>query len=149
MQTRNEAVRPRAYWWIAVLALAWNLIGLAMFFAQAMLDGEQVLQLPEAQRAVHLATPGWVNLAFAFAVIGGILRGLPELQPVALPDRQARHGLADLHWGGIRAECIGGAVGEGEAGCRWLWVGVECVSFTLVRLYTHVHASRNSPLTRE
>ena len=76
MQTRNEAVRPRAYWWIAVLALAWNLIGLAMFFAQAMLDGEQVLQLPEAQRAVHLATPGWVNLAFAFAVIGGILGAL-------------------------------------------------------------------------
>ena len=57
MQTRNEAVRPRAYWWIAVLALAWNLIGLAMFFIQVTLDGEQLMKLTEAQRAVHLATP--------------------------------------------------------------------------------------------
>ena len=76
MQTDTGAVRPRAYGWIAVLALVWNLIGLAMFFAQALLDGEQLLQLPEAQQAVHLATPGWVNLAFAFAVIGGILGAL-------------------------------------------------------------------------
>lgn len=76
MQTQTKAARPRAYWWIAILALAWNLIGLAMFFAQAMMDGEQVMKLPDAQRAVHLATPGWVNLAFAFAVIGGVLGAL-------------------------------------------------------------------------
>ncbi len=76
MQTQTGATRPRAYWWIAVLALAWNLIGLAMFYAQAMIDGEQLLKLPQAQQDVHLATPGWVNLAFAFAVIGGILGAL-------------------------------------------------------------------------
>ena len=76
MQTQTGATRPRAYWWIAVLALAWNLIGLAMFFAQAMIDGEQLLKLPQAQQDVHLATPGWVNLAFAFAVIAGVLGAL-------------------------------------------------------------------------
>lgn len=76
MQTQSGATRPRAYWWVAVLALVWNLIGLAMFYVQVSLDGDQLMKLPEAQRAVHLATPGWVNLAFAFAVIGGVLGGL-------------------------------------------------------------------------
>ena len=78
MQTQTQAAvaRPRAYWWIAVLALVWNLIGLAMFFSQMLMDGAQVMQLSEAQRAVYLATPGWVNLAFAFAVIAGVLGAL-------------------------------------------------------------------------
>ncbi|MBE2291356.1 MAG: sugar transporter [Xanthomonadaceae bacterium] len=79
MHTQTGAARPGAYWWIAVLALAWNLIGLAMFFIQVTLDGEQLMKLTEAQRAVHLATPGWVNLAFAFAVIGGVLGALSLL----------------------------------------------------------------------
>ena len=34
MQTLNGPVRPRAYRWVAILALVWNLIGLAMFWAQ-------------------------------------------------------------------------------------------------------------------
>ena len=47
MQTQTQAAvaRPRAYWWIAVLALVWNLIGLAMFFSQMLMDGAQVMQL--------------------------------------------------------------------------------------------------------
>ena len=52
-QTQGAVARPRAYWWIAVLALVWNLIGLAMFFSQILMDGTQVMQLSEAQRAVY------------------------------------------------------------------------------------------------
>lgn len=76
MQTQTGAARPGSFRWIALLALVWNLIGLAMFYIQVTMDGEQLLKLPEAQRAVYLATPGWVNLAFAFAVIGGVLGSL-------------------------------------------------------------------------
>ena len=76
MQTQSGVARPRTYWAIVVLALAWNLSGLAMFFVQVTMDGDRLRQLPEAQQAVHLATPGWVNLAFAFAVIGGVLGAL-------------------------------------------------------------------------
>lgn len=43
-QTQGAVARPRAYWWIAVLALVWNLIGLAMFFSQMLMDGAQVMQ---------------------------------------------------------------------------------------------------------
>ena len=86
MQTQTQAAvaRPRAYWWIAVLALVWNLIGLAMFFSQMLMDGTQVMQLSEAQRAVYLATPGWVNLAFAFAVIAGVLGALVPMFAISL-----------------------------------------------------------------
>jgi len=73
MQTTSGPARPKAYRWVAVLALVWNLIGLAMFFAQVTMDEARLAALAEADRQVYLATPPWVNLAFAFAVIAGVL----------------------------------------------------------------------------
>ena len=63
---------PRTYWIIAVLALLWNLLGLAMFAMQATLSPEALAAMPSAQREIATATPSWVNVAFALAVIGGV-----------------------------------------------------------------------------
>ncbi|WP_082112972.1 DUF2569 family protein [Pseudoxanthomonas suwonensis] len=76
MQTQTGPVRPRGYWWVAILALVWNLIGLVFFAAQATLDEAGMAALSEADRQVHLATPGWVYVAFGFAVVGGVLGAL-------------------------------------------------------------------------
>ena len=76
MQTQTGPARPRAYRWVAILALAWNLVGLAMSLAQGTMDEARLATLAEADRQVYLATPPWVNLAFAFAVIGGVLGAL-------------------------------------------------------------------------
>ncbi|GAB3509524.1 hypothetical protein MNQ95_09075 [Pseudoxanthomonas daejeonensis] len=76
MQTTSGPVRPKAYWWVAILALVWNLLGLAMFFVQVTMDEARLATLAEAERQVFLATPPWVNVAFAFAVIGGVLGAL-------------------------------------------------------------------------
>lgn len=76
MQTHSGPARPRAFWWVAVLALAWNLIGLAMFGMQVTMDEAQLAALSEADRQVYLATPLWVEVAFGFAVIGGVLGAL-------------------------------------------------------------------------
>jgi hypothetical protein len=76
MQTHSGPARPRAFWWVAVLALAWNLIGLAMFGVQVTMDEAQLAAMSEADRQVYLATPLWVEVAFGFAVIGGVLGAL-------------------------------------------------------------------------
>ena len=76
MHTQSGPVRPKAHGWVAALALVWNLIGLAMFAMQVTMDETRLAALPEADRQIYLATPGWVNVAFGFAVIGGVLGAL-------------------------------------------------------------------------
>ena len=76
MQAHSGSARPSSHRWIAVLALAWNLIGLALFWAQVTMDEARLAALAEPDRQIVLATPPWVNLAFAFAVIGGVLGAL-------------------------------------------------------------------------
>lgn len=67
---------PKSFWIVAVLALLWNLLGLAMFFAQVTMTPEAVAALSAAQREVYQATPAWINGAYALAVIGGVLGGI-------------------------------------------------------------------------
>ena len=64
---------PKSYWIIAGLALLWNLLGLAMFAMQATLSPDALAAMPAAQREIAVATPDWVNVAFALAVVGGVL----------------------------------------------------------------------------
>ena len=64
---------PRTHMWIALAALAWNLLGLMAFVMQVSMSAEQVAALPAADRAVHDATPSWLTIAFALAVGGGVL----------------------------------------------------------------------------
>ncbi|MBD9478795.1 hypothetical protein [Pseudoxanthomonas sp. PXM02] len=61
------------YWIIAVFALIWNMIGVAMWYLQISMTPEQLAMLPEAQRQVYEGTPGWLNIAFAAAVFAGVL----------------------------------------------------------------------------
>lgn len=59
------------FWVVGVLALAWNLIGVMAYIAQATITPEALQTLPEAERALLAATPAWVTAAFATAVFGG------------------------------------------------------------------------------
>lgn len=76
MNTHVAVPRPRSFWIIAVLALLWNLIGIAMFYMQIAMTPEQLVAMPAEQRAVYDATPSWLNAAFAVAVFGGALGAL-------------------------------------------------------------------------
>lgn len=64
---------PRSLRIVAALALAWNLIGLAMFFMQVTLTPQDLAAMPEGQRAVYEATPAVLNVAFGVAVLSGLL----------------------------------------------------------------------------
>lgn len=58
-----------SYWTIAVLGLAWNLLGCLNFIAQG--NPETVAQMPEALRATLAQRPAWATAAFAIAAFGG------------------------------------------------------------------------------
>lgn len=61
---------------VAVVALLWNLLGLFAFFADLRLSPEDVAALPEAQRALYSARPGWAVASTAAAVSFGVLGSL-------------------------------------------------------------------------
>ena len=63
---------------VAIIALIWNLIGVAAFamFMVMLGNPEAMAQIPEAQRAIIEATPAWANAAYGTAVIAGALGSL-------------------------------------------------------------------------
>ena len=64
---------PLWFWIVAGIALLWNLMGTAAFAAQMMMTEEALAPLPEDQQELYRNIPGWVNIAFGFAVFGGVL----------------------------------------------------------------------------
>ena len=58
---------------IAVAALLWNLLGLALFVHRVTMSAATIAALPPADRAMVEGTPGWVLVAFGVAVITGVL----------------------------------------------------------------------------
>lgn len=73
MSTATVSPRPKSFTVIAVLALLWNLLGVVAFYMQVSTTPDAVAALPEARRQVHEALPGWIDIAFAVAVFGGVL----------------------------------------------------------------------------
>ena len=65
------APRPLGFWIVSVLALLWNLVGMAIFFMQINMPPEALAAMPAEQRALYESTPVWVTGAFAVAVFGG------------------------------------------------------------------------------
>ena len=57
---------------VRILALLWNLVGVAMFFLHTRMAPEQIPALPEAQRMVYAAMPAWLDIAYGIAVFAGV-----------------------------------------------------------------------------
>ncbi|MGQ4659964.1 hypothetical protein [Lysobacter sp. F6437] len=79
--------RPTWFWVVAVLALLWNLLGLAMAWMQYSMTPDQLAQLPEAQRTLHEAFPLWLWAVDFVAVLAGTLGSILLLmgRRLALP----------------------------------------------------------------
>ena len=67
---------PRSFYVIGALALAWNLIGVAIYVMQVTMTDEAMAQLEPAQRALMEATPTWLIAVYALAVNAGALGSL-------------------------------------------------------------------------
>ena len=65
---------PLSFWIVAGIALAWNLIGLFMYYSGVSATPEQLQAVysPEQYAAIE-ATPVWVTSAFAIATTFGVI----------------------------------------------------------------------------
>lgn len=73
MSEQSISGPPRSFLIISIVALIWNLLGVASFIMQVPMRSEMLANLEEAQRALYQSMPMWVDGAFAIAVFGGLL----------------------------------------------------------------------------
>ncbi|NNE39464.1 MAG: hypothetical protein HKN14_00950 [Marinicaulis sp.] len=64
---------PVWFWVIAGVALVWNLMGVAAFFAENGKTAEDLAAMAEAERQLYETYPVWAKIAFAAAVFGGAI----------------------------------------------------------------------------
>lgn len=73
MNEQTSTKLPTSFWVISVLGLIWNLLGDMAFVGQVTISEDALAAMPEAERALYETLPGWVNVVFGIAVIGGTL----------------------------------------------------------------------------
>ena len=61
---------------ISILALMWNIAGVAYFLAHISMTQETLVQLGPEEHALYANTPGWATGAFAIAVFAGAIGAL-------------------------------------------------------------------------
>lgn len=64
---------PRSFLIIGIIALLWNLMGVASYIMWVTTSPEALANMPEAERALMESSPAWATGAFAIAVFGGTL----------------------------------------------------------------------------
>jgi hypothetical protein len=64
---------PKSLYWIAGIALLWNLIGVMSYVSQVTMSAEMLAALPDAKRLFFENQPAWVTSAYAIAVNAGAL----------------------------------------------------------------------------
>jgi len=63
---------PRSFLIIGIVALLWNLVGVASYLMHVMIGPEALASMQEAERALMESTPAWANGVFAIAVFAGL-----------------------------------------------------------------------------
>ncbi len=70
---KSQSNTPGWYWTVSTVALIWNLLGVVAFIGHISMTPEMIAQMPVEQQALYQNTPGWVDIAFALGVFGGVL----------------------------------------------------------------------------
>lgn len=64
---------PRSFLVISVVALAWNLLGVASYLMSVTISPAALQAMPEGERALYQNVPAWVTSSYAIAVFGGTI----------------------------------------------------------------------------
>ncbi len=72
-ETTERPAPSSGFWAISVLALVWNVIGIATYLMTVTLSPDAMAALPEAERALYSSVPAWATGAYAIAVFAGAL----------------------------------------------------------------------------
>ena len=64
---------PTSFWVFSGAALAWNALGLVIYYQHVTMNPEGNPAFTEAQQQFFLATPTWATAAYGLAVTAGVL----------------------------------------------------------------------------
>ena len=64
---------PKSFYWIAGIALLWNVLGVMSYVGQVTMSPEALAALPDAKRIFFENQPSWVTSVYAIAVNAGAL----------------------------------------------------------------------------
>ncbi len=70
----TEKIKPPTWYWIVtIIALLWNLAGVANYIRNVTMTEEMLATYSAAEQELITSVPTWSTAAFAFAVWGGVL----------------------------------------------------------------------------
>lgn len=82
--TGTGSAPPRSFWIIGILALVWNLLGIASYLMTVTMSTAALAAMTDVERALYQNIPVWVTSSFAIAVFGGTLACILLLMRKAL-----------------------------------------------------------------
>lgn len=82
--------------WIAILLLAWNLIGVAALVSQATMDFDTLARTDPHQARMFLTMPSWAWAAYGIAVIASVIGSVALLRRKAIAVRMFALSLAAM-----------------------------------------------------
>ena len=69
--------KPSAVFWVVgVVALVWNILGVAAYLGQQYMTEEALAELPQGDQDFYANVPAWVTAAFAIAVFAGFIASI-------------------------------------------------------------------------
>jgi len=71
VKNKNQEKTPTWLRVVAILAIAWNFIGLVAFFMQIKMSEATLAAMSATDRAIYENTPIWATIGFAIAVFAG------------------------------------------------------------------------------
>ena len=71
----SDGIKPSTgFWVISIIALLWNLMGVAVYFMMMKMDPALLVETYNQEYAdIFASKPAWATGAFAIAVFGGLL----------------------------------------------------------------------------
>ena len=73
MATASSARAPAWFRIVALIAIAWNAMGVAMYLSSVGVFGDPMAGLSEPERAAASSIPGWITGAFAIGTFTGLI----------------------------------------------------------------------------
>ena len=71
MKTIKTTV-PRWFWFITVISLLWNIIGVLSFIGHTFITTKSIQSLSVEEQALYSEYPLWTTIVFAIAVLTGL-----------------------------------------------------------------------------
>lgn len=76
MATASPLSPPTWFRVVALLAVMWNLFGVAMYLSSVGVFGDPTAGLSEGERAAAFSIPSWITGAFAIGTFAGLIGSL-------------------------------------------------------------------------